>query len=291
MSDDSISGHPRPAADQSEPSQSPLDHHISLYTNVRGKAPIAELSLREWLSRIRDGKWRKQVLVVRELYGDEAAYKAAKAKLPCVTACGTFTTHEAANLQRHNQTVHADVDTGLDGRPLTPEQLQKALDHLRQDPTVVYAFRGPSGHGLKYGVHIPEVTTSQAYRHAWEAVSADHRQRFGIAWDKSAKDISRLCFVSYDPDCYINPDEPSIFPIPEHEKKPPRQPRQQTPSTLDRDLIEDALRPIPSEDREVWLRVGMALHSIEEPWARDAWDAWSQTTSRENYSDRDQEET
>jgi hypothetical protein len=291
MSDDNISGNPRPAADQSEPSQSPLDHHISLYDTIRGKAPRAELSLREWLHNIRDGQWRKQVLAVRELYGDAAAYKTAKAKLPCVTACGTFTTHEAANLQRHNQTVHADVDHGLDGHQLTPEQIQQALDHLRHDPTVVYAFIGPSGHGIKYGVHIPEVTTNQAYRHAWGVVSADHRERYGLVWDESAKDVSRLCFCSYDPACHINPDEPTVFPIPAPAKQPPRQPRNQSPSTPDRERVEDALRHIPSEDREVWLRIGMALHSTEEPWARDVWDDWSRATTRENYLDRDQEET
>lgn len=40
-------------------------------------------------------------------------------------------------------------------------------------------------------------------------------------------------------------------------------------------------------DREVWLHVGMALHSTARPDAYELWDEWSQTTTRGNYDPDD----
>src|SRR5215813_7374108 len=107
--------------------RNPLDRLISRYANVHGTAPVGEFSLRQWLLHITRGQWKKRILAVRTLYGDDEAYKAAKAELPCVTACGTFRRHTATDLQQHNGTVHADADH------LTDEQIQTALARLTQD--------------------------------------------------------------------------------------------------------------------------------------------------------------
>jgi hypothetical protein len=37
-----------------------------------------------------------------------------------------------------------------------------------------------------------------------------------------------------------------------------------------------AVAYIPSDNYDTWLRVGMALHSTGQPWAREVWDTWSQ---------------
>jgi VirE N-terminal domain len=74
-----------------------------------------------------------------------------------------------------------------------------------RDPCTAYAFVSPSG-GLKLGVHVPVVGDPAGYTHAWHTVSAAYERRYGVSWDPSGKDISRLCFVSYDPDLYWNPN-------------------------------------------------------------------------------------
>jgi hypothetical protein len=52
------------------------------------------------------------------------------------------------------------------------------------------------------------------------------------------------------------------------------------------ELIE-ALEAIPSDDRDVWLKVGMALQSIGDPnWAFQAWDWWSQKSAKYNRVDQ-----
>ena len=58
----------------------------------------------------------------------------------------------------------------------------------------------------------------------------------------------------------------------------------------DLNLVKEALRYIPAEDYEIWLKVGMALHSTgEDDVAYSIWDAWSRTS--EKYNEQDQIKT
>lgn len=54
---------------------------------------------------------------------------------------------------------------------------------------------------------------------------------------------------------------------------------------LDTRLVDDALRRIPSDDRDTWVRVGMAIKSAGLGF--DVFDEWSQSTASDNYSQRD----
>jgi hypothetical protein len=45
----------------------------------------------------------------------------------------------------------------------------------------------------------------------------------------------------------------------------------------ERGRLASALRAIPSVERPVWLKVGMALHSMGLPGAREIWDVWSRS--------------
>lgn len=62
------------------------------------------------------------------------------------------------------------------------------------------------------------------------------------------------------------------------------------PSGVEENRIRSALKFIPADDRDVWLRVGMALHGTE--WglpARNIWDEWSRSSSK--FDPRDQDKT
>ncbi len=60
------------------------------------------------------------------------------------------------------------------------------------------------------------------------------------------------------------------------------------PSGFLPDDIADMLRAIPSDDREVWLSVGMALHSASPgEYGFALWVEWSKTTTKGNFSLRD----
>ncbi len=52
--------------------------------------------------------------------------------------------------------------------------------------------------------------------------------------------------------------------------------------------IQQALRDIHDfDDREIWLRVGMALHSADDPRARGWWDKWSRQSEKFDLESQD----
>jgi hypothetical protein len=64
-------------------------------------------------------------------------------------------------------------------------------------------FRSPSGNGLKWIISIDTATTMHGNYFA--AVANYVLQTYGIAVDKSGRDLSRACFLPHDPQTFINP--------------------------------------------------------------------------------------
>ena len=59
-----------------------------------------------------------------------------------------------------------------------------------------------AGDGLKW---IIEIDTSRAsHLDYFLAITNYIKQTYGILIDQSGKDISRACFLPYDPNCFIN---------------------------------------------------------------------------------------
>lgn len=61
------------------------------------------------------------------------------------------------------------------------------------------------------------------------------------------------------------------------------------PSSTPQDLqeISQALEVIPSDERQTWLTVGMALSSMKRPEARTLWDDWSRSSQKFNETDQE----
>lgn len=64
-------------------------------------------------------------------------------------------------------------------------------------------FCSPSGHGLKWVVCIDP---DQCSHEEWfKSIEFYLKTTYGLIADKSGKDVSRACFMPYDPEVYINP--------------------------------------------------------------------------------------
>lgn len=174
---------------------------VQRYDRLLDARPSATLTLGAALDAIVDGVYADAITSLRQIYTcqGEDAYTAAKRRLPQITFGGTFApTRAKTNLVQHSGIVHADLDHLSDP--------QETKLQLHGDPHVVYCFHSPRGDGLKYGTRTQPVDSDAAYQHAWQVVCDQHQAQYGIVWDSSGKDVSRLCFVSWDPACYINPD-------------------------------------------------------------------------------------
>ena len=192
------------------PSSHPLGHtDVSVYRGSRHPRPVATRSLWHVLDAIRDGAHQPPVQRLRELLRTDGreAYNVTKRTLDAFTPCGTFfPTRAKAHLCSHSRIVHGDLDH--------LEDVQAVKQHLTADPHLVYCFVSPSGAGLKLGIRIDPVGDDTAYKRAWQAVAEAHQQAYGMTWDPSGKDVSRLCYVSWDRALYRNLNA-QPFPVPD----------------------------------------------------------------------------
>lgn len=114
-----------------------------------------------------------------------------------VTFSGTFKKRNDDDLIKHSLLMTIDLDH-LENLDSTKEMLLK--DEYFETELL---FKSPSGDGLKWIIKIDlEQATHQEY---YIAVSNYLQQQYNIKVDASGKDISRACFLCYDPEAYINP--------------------------------------------------------------------------------------
>jgi hypothetical protein len=188
---------------------SPLcDATISFFRGATDARPVRTVTIDTIVAAIRTGAYRHPIERLRYLRATrgQAAYNAAKQRLDAVTFGGTFApTRSKTTLVQHSGLVHGDLDHLND--------LQAVKQRLCVDPALAYAFVSPGGDGLKVGVHVEPVEEDASYKHAWQILTDYFHTRYGVTWDPSGKDVCRLCFVSWDPTLYINPDA-QLFPVP-----------------------------------------------------------------------------
>lgn len=113
------------------------------------------------------------------------------------TFSGTFNNRNDKALIRHSGLLCVDFDYLKD--------IQTLFERLLKDEyfDTQLLFRSPSGDGLKW--LIPIDTSQTTHGNYFAAVSNYIQQTYGVAVDKSGRDISRACFLPHDPQAFINP--------------------------------------------------------------------------------------
>jgi VirE N-terminal domain. len=161
--------------------------------------PIADKSLILITKDIREGKYKAEVEQVRSAIqvGKKDEADRLKKQLPAFTPSATFQGgRKMEHLVSYSQFIILDFDK------LTPEQLQSAFDKASAIPYTFSCFRSPSGNGIKILVEVN--TGLQEHKHAWQQVADYYQKEIGLVTDPSGKDVTRLCFMSYDPEAYKN---------------------------------------------------------------------------------------
>ncbi len=114
------------------------------------------------------------------------------------TFSGIFSTRADENLIEHSGLLCVDFDH--------IPTWQDLHDALLKDPyfETQMLFRSPSGDGLKW--IIPVDLTETSHKDYFLAVAAYCKSTYGYEPDQNCKDVSRACFLPYDPDIFINPE-------------------------------------------------------------------------------------
>ena len=179
------------------------DPVISIFQNMTTTSPLSSLPISEALENIRSGTFRQYTEHLRKLLADgkEAEYKAEKGQSHALTFGGKFIHRKNNGIVTPSGAVVLDYD-GLPSRSAA----EALRNRLGADPFVVGAFLSPSALGVKVVVRIQPTTDNEEHKRQYEAVSAYFGKKYGAPkTDKAAKDLARLCFVSYDPDLRSRP--------------------------------------------------------------------------------------
>jgi hypothetical protein len=167
------------------------------------KAPITNtlphktVSLRQTHNAITGTHYNARTDHLRNLTDPKQARQFKSQNFDYCTFSGTFTTRSDKALINHSGLLCIDFDH------LT--NIEALFTTLLNDDyfDTQLLFLSPSGTGLKW--IIPIDTTTAPHSDYFTAVANYISKTYHIEVDKSGRDISRACFLPYDPEAYINP--------------------------------------------------------------------------------------
>ncbi|WP_396147380.1 VapE domain-containing protein [Flavobacterium sp.] len=159
------------------------------------------------LEEIKTGKYKHAIIYLRKSLSENKmeAYEKAKKSLPAFTPSGKFVGGRKMNfLEDYSNIIILDIDK------LQPEQLA-TVNHSARHCEFTYAcFISPSGNGLKILVKVS--STKAEHKETFLAIQDHYEKLLNLEIDKSGKDITRLCFYSWDENLFIN-ENSKIFEI------------------------------------------------------------------------------
>ena len=174
-----------------------MTHIVTIFQNIRDTDTPFFRDVNIILERIKEGAGTTKEIVKRiRQEKDKSERNEIKKQLPAICFSGKFTKREDLSLTEHSGLICLDFD----GYQKQKELLQDK-ETLSKNKFVYSVFISPSGNGLKVLVKIPaEPDNHKNYFNSLE-------KYFNSPYfDKTSKNISRVCYESYDPLIHINPN-------------------------------------------------------------------------------------
>ena len=170
-----------------------MTSQITIFQNIRETSTPFFRNLEVVLDRIKDGASKDLVKQIRK-EKNKTERNEIKKQLPAICFSGTFNKRNDGSIIEHSGYICLDFDGYANNKELL---LNK--ESLIKDKYVRAVFISPSGNGLKVIVCIPQdVENHLQYFNSLE-------KHFNSEYfDKTSKNISRVCYESYDPLIHIN---------------------------------------------------------------------------------------
>lgn len=170
-----------------------MAYTITIFKDIKNTDTPFYVDIYSVLNRIKDGNSKDLVKQVRT-EKDKTVRNDIKKKLPSICFSGTFTKREDKALQEHSGLICLDFD----GYP-TQKDLLMDKESMSNDKFVFSVFISPSGNGLKVLVKIPKMPEHHIGH--FNSLEKHFNSQY---FDKTSKNVSRVCFESYDPLLYVN---------------------------------------------------------------------------------------
>ena len=175
------------------------DIQITAFKSIRDTKTPYYISLEKSIKRIHSGVSKELINKIRNT-DDKGERDLLKSHLPSICYGGVFPERNKNSLKEHSGLMITDFD-----KMPTKRDFDNVWKQLTNNPHCVFLFSSPSSgaketYGIKALVRIPKCT-HQEHTKYFKAFNDEFKIPY---WDNSNSDVSRVCYESYDPNCYVN---------------------------------------------------------------------------------------
>jgi hypothetical protein len=170
-----------------------MTEKVTIFKNIKETETPFHREIGVVLERIKDGATKNLVKSIRTTK-DKAERNELKKRLPAICFSGVFNKRNDNALKEHSGFICLDFD-GYEKKKLLLEH----KENLTKDQYTYSVFISPSGNGLKVLVKIP--ANSDNHINYFNSLQKYYDSPY---FDKMCKNVSRVCYESYDPLIFIN---------------------------------------------------------------------------------------
>lgn len=154
---------------------------------------------------IKNGTYSQIIDQLKSIKDPDEQKTFKESRLPSFTiSCQCKTWRKEENIISHSGLLNIDIDGDQN---LHIEDWEEMRDRICDTlPTIVSCFLSARGNGLSFVVKIKP----DRHRDTYSSIGFDLQKNFNIYIDPSCKNPTRLRFVSYDPNAYVNFDFDNI---------------------------------------------------------------------------------
>lgn len=181
--------------------------HCSYYENVKSKRNQV-ITLAQFVTAIRSQRWKRQVEEYRRCKAEGKLKEAESIKggLPGLVSAGVCEGgHSKKNVVSLSLFLMLDIDDYAG-------DIHGLIRKLREFPWVQAAWISVSGTGAKAEVAIEVESVEEYEKQAYPIVSRYFSRVLDTPMDMHCRDLSRVCYASYDPDAFYKEEACEPFP-------------------------------------------------------------------------------
>ena len=166
---------------------------VTIFKDIKDTSQPFYRDVKLVLKRIEDGSSKDLVKEIRKTK-DKEQRNSLKKRLPAICFSGQFNKRNDNSLLEHSGLICLDFDGYKSNKDLLQEK-----EKLSKNKYIYSVFISPSGKGLKALVKIPPNVDN--HRNYFNSLKKYFKSDF---FDVTSKNVSRVCYESYDPLIYLS---------------------------------------------------------------------------------------
>jgi hypothetical protein len=170
-----------------------MTYQVTIFQSIKETSAPFHRNVGVILERIKSGSSKELVKKIRA-EKRKPERQELKKQLPAICFSGKFTKRSDASITEHSGLICLDFDGYQNQKDLLQDK-----ENLSKNKYVYSVFISPSGNGLKVLVKIP--ADQDNHINYFNSLEKYFKSPY---FDKTSKNVSRVCYESYDPLIHVN---------------------------------------------------------------------------------------